>query len=207
VVENPSAQAAGNRQRWLTLANAISALRLAAAPASVALVLAEQWPLAALLFVAAVASDFLDGIVARRTATASRIGGVLDHTADAAYVASTLWAIGYVETQHGMDLVPGILPLFIAVAFLQYVLDSRALAGRPLRTSRLGRINGIAYFVLAGAVLLRRALDLDWLPDAVIYWAGLAIVASTLLSMIDRLRALLNTVPQAGRQPDQRSKP
>lgn len=195
-------EATHDRERWLTVANAISALRLAAAPASVALVLAEQWLFAAALFAAAVASDFADGFVARRTHTVSRVGGVLDHTADAIYVACTLWAIGYVETQHGLDLVPGILPLFISVAFLQYVLDSRALAGQPLRTSALGRANGIAYFVLAGTVLFRWAFDLDWLPDAVVYWAGLAIVASTLLSMIDRLRALLNTVPQPDRQPD-----
>ena len=81
------------------------------------------------------------------------------------------------------------------------------MAGKPLRTSALGRANGIAYFVLAGTVLFRWAFDLDWLPEAVIYWAGLAIVASTLVSMIDRLRALLNTVPQPDRQPDTRSKP
>ena len=173
---------------WLTLANATSASRLALVPVSVYAVLAERWALAAAIFVVAVASDFLDGFLARRRGTVSAFGGVLDHTADAIYVTVTLWAIAYAEAQLRVDMVPGILPLFIALAFLQYLLDSRALAGKQLRASSLGRINGIAYFVLVGTVIFRNALELEWLPGEAIYWAGLAILLSTLASMIDRLR-------------------
>lgn len=189
--------ATGNRSRWLNLANAISALRLVATPVSIAVVLAQQWQIAASIFVAAVVSDFADGIVARRLKTASNFGGVLDHTADAVYVTGTLWALAYVEAQQRVDLVPGILPFFIALAFLQYLLDSRALAGQPLRASWLGRINGIAYFVFAGTVLIRTALDLQWLPDQAIYWTGLLIVVSTLFSMLDRVRALMKATADA----------
>ena len=173
---------------WLTLANATSASRLALVPASVYAVFAGRWVLAAAIFVVAVASDFLDGFLARRRGTVSALGGVLDHTADAIYVTVTLWAIAYAEAQLRVDMVPGILPLFIALAFLQYLLDSRALAGKQLRASSLGRINGIAYFVLVGTVIFRNALELEWLPGEAIYWAGLAILLSTLASMIDRLR-------------------
>lgn len=172
---------------WLTLANAVSALRLALVPASVYAVFAGRWMLAAAIFVAAVASDFLDGFLARRRGTASALGGVLDHAADATYVAVTLWAIAYTEAQVRIDVVPGILPLFIALAFLQYLLDSRALAGGPLRTSWLGRCNGIAYFALVGTVVFRNALELHWLPEEAIYWAGLVILLSTLVSMLTRL--------------------
>ena len=179
---------------WLTLANLISLARLGGAtPVSVYAVLAGRWPLAAGVFAAAVASDFADGFVARRRRTVSALGGVFDHTADALYVAATLWALAYAEAQNRADVVPGILPLFIVLAFLQYLLDSRALAGQPLRTSRLGRINGIAYFAIAGVVLIRNALEVAWLPDEAIYWAGLAILLSTLASMFDRLRTLLKT--------------
>lgn len=176
---------------WLTLANATSTLRLVLVPASVYAVFAGRWTLVAAIFVVAVASDFLDGILARRRGTVSALGGVLDHTADALYVAATLWAVAYVEAQARIDVVPGILPLFIALAFLQYLLDSRALAGKPLRTSQLGRMNGIAYFVLLGAISFRNALELEWLPGEVLYWAGLAILLSTLASMLDRLRTLM----------------
>lgn len=177
-------------RRWRTLANGISCARLALVPVSVAAVLGGRWWLAAGVFVGAVASDVADGIVARRRGTASALGGVLDHTADAIFVAATLWALAYVEAQQRVDMVPGVLPLFVALAFLQYLLDSKALAGRPLRASGLGRVNGIAYFALAGTVIGREALGWHWLWPEAIYWAGLAVLVSTLASMLLRLRAL-----------------
>lgn len=175
---------------WLTVANAISVARLVATPFSLAAVLDGQWRLAGLIFAGAVASDFLDGIVARWRNTVSNLGGVLDHTADAVFVAVTLWGIAYLEVDAGVDVVPGILPWFIVLAFLQYLLDSKALSGRPLRTSQLGRANGIAYYVIAGTVISKKALGLDWLPDEAIYWVALAVLVSTLISMFDRLRVL-----------------
>ena len=182
---------------WPTLANAISLARLGlAAPLSIYAVFAQRWLLAAGIFVVAVASDFLDGYVARRRQAASALGGVLDHGADAFYVTVTLWAIAYTEAQQRVDVIPGILPLFIALAFAQYLLDSKALAGKPLQSSQLGRINGIAYFVIAGVVLFRNALEIVWLADDVIYWFGLLLLVSTLASMFDRLRTLMR-IPKA----------
>lgn len=175
---------------WLNAANVVSLARLAATPFSVVAVLDANWRLAGMIFAGAVASDFLDGIIARWRNTVSNLGGVLDHTADAVFVAVTLWGIAYLEVGTGSDVIPGILPWFIALAFLQYLFDSKALSGQPLRTSRLGRVNGIAYYVVAATVIGRNALGLDWLPDEAIYWAALAVVVSTLISMFDRLRAL-----------------
>ena len=165
-------------------------MRLALAPVSVHAILTGRWALAAAVFVAAVVSDLADGPLARRRGTTSALGGVLDHTADAVFVAVTLWALAYAEAQRGVDLVPGILPLFIVLAFAQYLLDSRALRGQPLRGSWLGRANGIAYFVLAGTVIGREALAWHWIWGEAIYYAGLAVVVSTLASMALRLRAL-----------------
>ena len=178
------------RPRWCSAANVISVARLAATPFSLAAVLDGNWRLAGLIFAGAVASDFLDGIVARWRSTVSNLGGVLDHTADAVFVAVTLWGIAYLEVGTGTDVVPGILPWLIVLAFLQYLFDSKALSGQPLRTSWLGRVNGIAYYVVAGTVIGRNALGLDWLADEAIYWAALAVLVSTLASMFDRLRAL-----------------
>ena len=178
------------KPRWLTAANVISLARLGATPFSLIAVLDANWRLAGMIFAGAVASDFLDGILARWRNTVSSLGGVLDHTADAVFVAVTLWGIAYLEVGTGTDVVPGILPWFIALAFLQYLFDSKALSGQPLRASWLGRVNGIAYYVVAGTVIGRNALGLDWLPDEAIYWAALAVVVSTLFSMFDRLRAL-----------------
>ncbi len=78
----------------------------------------------------------------------------------------------------------------MAAAFAQYAIDSYWLdrAGQ-LRPSRLGRYNGILYFVpLGGDVLVR----LGWgaLRPVVTTIAWL-LVASTLLSIADRLSAAL----------------
>lgn len=173
------------------MANGVSLFRLALTPVVVHAVLAGRWRIAAAVFALAVASDFLDGALARRRGTASALGGVLDHTADAVFVAATLWAIAFAEAQVRVDLVPGILPFFIALAFAQYLLDSKALAGKPLRASWLGRVNGIAYFVIAGVVIARHAWNLAWLPAEAVYWSGLLVLVSTLASMYDRLRVLM----------------
>ena len=175
---------------WLSLANGVSLLRMGLTPVSAHAVFANRWHLAAVVFAVAVASDLLDGFLARCRGTASPLGQLLDHTADAVFVAVTLWAIAYTEALTRTDLVPGILPLFIALAFLQYLLDSKALAGKPLRASWLGRANGIAYFVFAGVVIGRHALDARWLPAEAVYWAGLAVLTSTLVSVLNRLRVL-----------------
>ena len=171
---------------WPTAANAVSLARLAAAPYSLVLALDGRWLLASVIFVGAVVSDMLDGYLARRAGKESALGGLLDHSADAIYVTLTLWALAHT------GVVPGFLPFLIGCAFLQYVLDSRAMKGEPLRTSRLGRWNGIAYFVLVGVIVVRNALGLGWLPDDVIWLFGLVLLTTTFLSMFERLHAMMN---------------
>ena len=171
---------------WLTAANAVSLARLVAAPYSLVLALDERWSLASVVFVGAVVSDMLDGYLARRAGKESALGGLLDHSADAIYVTLTLWALAHT------GVIPGFLPFLVGCAFLQYVLDSRAMAGQPLKTSRLGRWNGIAYFVLVGTIVIRNALGVAWLPDDAIWLFGLVLLTTTFLSMFERLHAMMN---------------
>jgi hypothetical protein len=56
--------------------------------------------------------------------------------------------------------------------------------------SRLGRWNGIAYYVIVAVPLVRDALALAWPGAELVMALGWALVASTLASMIDRLRML-----------------
>lgn len=199
---HPGAPAA---PRWRTRANAITGLRLLAAPALASAVGAGAPGLALALFVLAVATDFVDGRVARRFGETSPLGGFFDHLCDATFVSVGLAAFA----RRGE--VPAALPWLVALAFLQYALDSRILAVRrgasrgvaPLRASSLGRWNGIAYFVLLGAPVVRDALVLGWPPPASLYAGGVLLVATTLLSMADRLRLLWRSAsPQAPRTSD-----
>jgi len=164
----------------LTPANALSLARLAAAPALVAALLLRAADAAFLLFAFAVASDFADGRLARRRGEASALGGLLDHGADASFAVLGLAALAL------RGALPAALPLLVALAFVQYVLDSRAHRGEALRGSRLGRWNGIAYFVLLGTALGRAAFGVGWPGDPWLRAAGWALVATTLLSMGER---------------------
>jgi hypothetical protein len=71
------------------------------------------------------------------------------------------------------------------------MLDSKSLAGQPLRASMLGRWNGVCYFVLVGVPVIRDALDLAWPGPLLVRVLGWVLVASTLVSMADRLFALV----------------
>jgi phosphatidylglycerophosphate synthase len=182
MAEPPVPPASG--ARWITRANGLTTLRLAAAPL-LALAVTNDAVLASFaLFWFAVATDLLDGRVARRYGEASPLGGLLDHATDAAFVTAGLGAVAW------RGEVPLVLPWMVAGAFVQYALDSRALRGRPLRTSQLGRWNGVAYFVLLGVPVVRDGLGLGWPPPSLVSALGWLLVATTALSMADRLAAL-----------------
>ena len=171
--------------RWWTRANALTGLRLLSAPLLAGAVLMGAHGVALALFVLAVASDLLDGRVARHYGEASPLGGTLDHTTDALFVSLGLLAVAATgETTF-------LLPPLIGLAFAQYALDSRALSGRPLRASALGRWNGIAYFVLLGIPVVRDGLGIGWPPSVLVGAIAWALVATTLVSMATRLQALL----------------
>lgn len=171
----------GASGRWVTLANALTGLRLAVVPVLVAAILAGAPSLAALVFAIAVATDVADGRIARRRSEASPLGGALDHAVDAAFVTAGTAALA------SQGALPPLLPALIAAAFVQYAVDSRTRAG-GLRGSRLGRWNGIAYYVAVAVPIVRDAAGLGWPAPALVGALGWLLVASTLLSMADRLR-------------------
>jgi phosphatidylglycerophosphate synthase len=173
--------------RLRTRANALTGLRLLCGPLLVLALLSGRALAAALLFWIAVATDWLDGRIARRFGETSALGGFLDHVTDAAFVSLGLAAL-VVRGE-----APWLLPALVALAFLQYTLDSRVLEGRTLRASALGRWNGIAYFVPVGAAVVRDALGLGWPGAGLLLAIGWLLVGSTLLSMADRALALRRT--------------
>jgi phosphatidylglycerophosphate synthase len=168
----------------LTFANGLSVLRLAITLPCAYSIWRGQWTLAAALFVIAVATDVSDGIVARHRNEASAFGGLLDHSIDATFVTVTLAALA------AIGKVPPPLPALAIASFAQYVWDSKALTGAPLRASVLGRWNGIGYYALVGTATLKEALGADWLPAAAVLAAGWLLVVTTLASMTDRALAL-----------------
>ncbi len=147
-----------------------------------------NWSAAAAILWIAIATDVADGRLARHYDCQSNLGGLLDHSSDAFFVSVTLAAL----VLHG--LIPAVLPCLVVLAFVQYMLDSNSLAGRPLRTSQLGRYNGICYFVLAGFPVMQHALQFYLIDASYFPWLGWGLVLSTSISMIDRLVSLLRGV-------------
>lgn len=171
----------GASGRWSTLANALTGLRLALAPALVAAILAGAAEIAALALGLAIATDVADGRLARRRSEDSPLGGALDHAVDAAFVSAGSAALA------AQGALPVALPVLIAAAFAQYAIDSRTRAG-GLVGSRLGRWNGIAYYVAVAVPVVRDAARLGWPSPPLVRALGWLLVASTLLSMAQRLR-------------------
>ncbi len=136
------------------------------------------------LIVAAILSDYYDGKVARAQGTASARGMLFDHGTDFLFVTSCLAAAATA------GLVPFFLPLLIAIAFSQYVLDSYFLfRQKQLRMSVLGRWNGIFYFVpivMLAAARLYPGSTLEVVLVDLTWYLSLALALSTLASIIDR---------------------
>lgn len=165
--------------------NAITAIRLLSVPFMVRALLAGRFGLACLLFWLAVVTDVVDGRLARARGETTHFGGLLDHASDACFVVASLAALA------AGGRLTWLLPIVVAIAFAQYVLDSRWLAGFPLRASRIGRWNGILYFVPVGIVVSREALGWVEPADHVVAALAWALVASTLISIADRAVGLV----------------
>lgn len=163
-------------------ANLLSALRFPLALILVPLVWNEHWAWALALMMFAIATDIIDGYVARRFAKPTPVGGLLDHGSDAFLVVCGLGTLA------AQSKIPILLPILVTLAFTQYLLDSGAIRKAGLRASRLGKINGQLYI---GFLVVLIALNLFKAHDQVapiVLGVAWALVGSTLLSMIDRAR-------------------
>ena len=143
--------------------------------------------LVAVLLAVAIASDYFDGVVARRWGTASAGGQLFDHGTDCLFVTAGLTGAALAAR------VPLVLPVLVAVAFSQYVVDSYWLHRRKqLRMSTIGRWNGIGYFVplvVLAAERLEVAPAMTPLLAATTGPTGHVLVVSTLVSIVDRATA------------------
>ena len=149
--------------------------------------------LLAMLLTVALATDYADGIVARRRGTASAAGQLFDHGTDCLFVTAGLTGAALAGR------VPLALPVLIAVAFGQYVFDSYLVhRHKRLRMSTIGRWNGIGYFV--PLVLLAAArLEVAPVPTAALLLGtrltAYALIVSTVVSIIDRATAARGARP------------
>ena len=178
-----------------TWPNLISVSRVAAAPLFVFCchqaangAASGRW-FAALLFAAVVASDVLDGRLARLRGCATVLGRFLDHGADIFFILFSLaWFASW-------GWVTGWLPAAIAWAFGLYAFDSwrrSGAAGQPRRLlgSRLGHLGGILSYAAVGWVMAGPALGLSLLPRPLGQVAVAVVMGVAFISGLERLLLL-----------------
>ena len=166
----------------LSIANSLTLMRLLISPINMWCIFEQKFMISGALFVFAVLTDVFDGIFARHNAKPSNIGGILDHSADCLFVSSALFALAI----QGYTTI--LLPILVVLAFTQYVLDSRVFQREQLIPSKLGRWNGISYFVLVGIVVSENAFNFDWISNLWIRQTfSWVLITSTIFSMGERL--------------------
>jgi CDP-diacylglycerol---glycerol-3-phosphate 3-phosphatidyltransferase len=133
------------------------------------------------VFAAAMATDWLDGRIARRRGHTSALGSLLDPIADKILVLAVLIALV------GRGVLPGwMVAAIVAREFLVSGLRLAAVErGVVLGARDLGKLKTWSQAVAAGAGGLAAAGAWD---DAVAWWALLVALALTLVSGLDYAR-------------------
>jgi cardiolipin synthase (CMP-forming) len=170
---------AADRGTDLNLPNLITIARILLVPVVVWAITQRQMQIAFLLFVAAGASDAVDGFIAKRFHMASELGAHLDPLADKALIVSIYVSLGITK-----DISPWLVILvvsrdilIIGGVMLAWFLD-RPMTVKPLLVSKL---NTAAQIVFACLVLASLAFGFDAnLFQAVLMWT---VAALTLISV------------------------
>jgi cardiolipin synthase len=164
--------------RNLTLANQLTILRIALAPAFVLLVLYERLGAALVVFVIAGITDALDGLTARLTGQRTSIGAWLDPMADKLLLVTTF----VVLTLPGLGLANR-LPVWLTVLIisrdivivLTVTIVNLAIGPRTFRPSVFGKTATGTYILTAAFAMLFNYLGYHSLVVDVLVYASLVI--------------------------------
>ena len=168
-----------DRGAGLNLPNLITIARILLVPIVVWAIAQRQMQIAFLLFVAAGASDAVDGFIAKRFHMASELGAHLDPLADKALIVSIYVSLGITK-----DISPWLVILVVSRDIL--IIGGVMLAwflGHPMTVKPLlvSKLNTAAQIVFACLVLasLGFGFDADGLRDALMW----TVAALTLISV------------------------
>jgi cardiolipin synthase len=142
------------------LPNLLSFARLVAVPVAIWLMLSGEFDWAFWLFVAAGATDAIDGFLAKRFGWESELGSYLDPLADKALLVSVFLVLG----------LTGHLPLWLIIMVI--FRDCAIVAGAIVVIAMTGefkadpmwisKLNTTLQIVLAACVLAELGVGLDW---------------------------------------------
>jgi cardiolipin synthase len=176
---------AGLDRIW-TIPNVISFCRLALVPVFFWLLVTRQDGAALAVLIAATASDFVDGFIARRFNQVTRLGTLLDPASDRLFIAASVIGL----TVREMIPVPLLVAVLARDAVLLAIVVVRGIRVRDFpRVNLLGKTATFVLFVAFPVVVLSHVIPsaaialavLGWVlgaSGAVLYWlAGFIYIA------------------------------
>jgi CDP-diacylglycerol---glycerol-3-phosphate 3-phosphatidyltransferase len=156
--------------------NAVTIIGFLGICAAAGLVLARQWVLASLVFVAAGLVDSLDGLLARYQGRVTVFGAFLDSTLDRLAEGVIIGAIGITLAQDGD--IWGLAACFVALTASFMVSYARARAeGLGIAGSSGGLMGRPERLVIVGAALFLGGVG-DVLPVGMAVLAGLSLMTA-----------------------------
>jgi cardiolipin synthase len=176
-----------------SFANKLTVSRIIVIPVILALlVIPHGWAawLAVVLFIAAGATDYLDGYMARRDHEVTKLGQFLDPIADKLLVSAVLLVLVYNQQINGFSLLPAIIILLreVAVSGLREFLAELRVS---VPVSRLAKWKTTIQMVALGFLIVGRYAP-DAIPATTIGDIGLWIAAVfTVITAWDYWRASL----------------
>lgn len=164
----------------LTIANALTLLRLCLIPIIVVMIHEGRFGLATVIFITAGITDALDGYLARKLNQRTEIGAYLDALADKSLIAASFIAMVYAH------LVPFWLVVLVIFRDLMIVgavaiawLINNPIAIEPLRVSKA---NTAAQIVTVATLLATRGFTLP-VPELAIQGLYAIVAALTVVSV------------------------
>lgn len=149
--------------RIITIPNLLSLFRLAMVPVFLVLVIAGEDVFALVILVVSSATDFLDGVLARRLNQITRLGQLLDPAADRLFIFATLIGLAV------RDIVPWWLVTLIVGRDVMLVVLGIVLAGHrfgPIPVHHLGKIATACLFYALPILMVGEAFPaVAWATD------------------------------------------
>ena len=128
---------------------ALTLLRLCLIPVIIFTLFLQHWQLAFRLLLIAVATDFLDGFLARQLNQATKIGALLDHLSDKILIISLFITFLF---------IPVLVPIWLLVLILVKEIVMLAVVGVLVRKRHIVMITPLAIGKVAMAVQMLFAL-------------------------------------------------
>jgi cardiolipin synthase len=160
--------------RVVTIPNALSTVRLLLVPVFLALVLTGQDLAALVVIVVSSATDYLDGIIARRFGQITKLGQLLDPAADRLFIFAAVIALAVREVVPWWVVIV-IVGRDVLLAVLGIVLAQHDYG--PLPVHHLGKLATFALFYALPILVLGQAFPQvapvsDPIGWAFILWGG-----------------------------------